>query len=359
MGTPRKSNMAAILGAVSALALAACGSGSGSGGGGVVTGSGGAAGSLCNPASANQGCFNGVKMACSPDTTSTLGGKWGLLGTCDSGATCTESADPADTSGAKTKKIVTCKVNGSGGGTDTQTGGGDTQMGGGDATIGVEDTMGGGDMAMGSDIGGGKDTAVPKDTGGGKDTVVPKDTGGGGNCGNGTCDQGESQNSCAEDCADQQACLEANCADELATCGGSPSCVALNTCLQKCTSAQDTACVNACVNANGQTAAQQFQALGTCADAAGCLGGGQASNCGDGTCGTGESYANCPKDCPKPNGHICDTNCMAAGKVGAGCYCDDQCGQYGDCCDAIGSAPTQANPQADCAGSTCAACNGG
>lgn len=50
-------------------------------------------------------------------------------------------------------------------------------------------------------------------------------------------------------------------------------------------------------------------------------------------------------------GHFCDNNC---GNPGNTCYCDAQCIQYGDCCDATGTKKSGII----CAGSTCKTCNG-
>lgn len=52
-------------------------------------------------------------------------------------------------------------------------------------------------------------------------------------------------------------------------------------------------------------------------------------------------------------GHFCDNNCGNPGPNSA-CYCDAQCIQYGDCCDATGTKKSGII----CAGSTCKTCNG-
>lgn len=57
-------------------------------------------------------------------------------------------------------------------------------------------------------------------------------------------------------------------------------------------------------------------------------------------------------------GHVCDDNCMSPKALPSGCYCDDQCAQFGDCCDAVGSAPSKQDLRPFCSGSTCAACGG-
>ena len=377
-------SMVATMGAV---LITACGGTTGGGGVGAAAGSGGAAGSLCNPATVNQGCFNGVKMACAKDSTSATGGKWSLLGTCDNGTACTETADPTDTSAAKTKKLASCQAAG-GTGTDATSGGSDATTGGSDTSTGGQDTGGGVLGSCGDGYCNTGETAAncPADCGGGGGT--------GAVCGNGTCEAGETKANCAKDCntvtnpcnndgtcdagettancpgdcptggtTDPTACLQSKCANEYNACGTDQACVTLVNCLGKCTSSSDTACINACAQASTQTAITEYQNLGTCGDTNGCFagsGGGTTPSCGDGTCDAGETKANCPADCGggTTTGHICDKNCGATTTVGGGCYCDDQCNMYGDCCDAAGSAPSQANPHTDCAGSTCAACNG-
>ena len=79
--------------------------------------------------------------------------------------------------------------------------------------------------------------------------------------------------------------------------------------------------------------------------------------CGNGKCEAGETNASCAKDCPATSGHWCDSHCTND-KQPSGCFCDSQCAQYGDCCNADGSAPNKSAPNKSCAGSTCQACNG-
>ena len=74
-----------------------------------------------------------------------------------------------------------------------------------------------------------------------------------------------------------------------------------------------------------------------------------AAKCGNGTCESGETASSCPADCKAGTGHVCDAMC---GKGANGCYCDAVCLEQGDCCtaDGAGKAPS-------CAGSTCTECN--
>jgi GH25 family lysozyme M1 (1,4-beta-N-acetylmuramidase) len=88
-------------------------------------------------------------------------------------------------------------------------------------------------------------------------------------------------------------------------------------------------------------------------------GGGGSSGpvCGDGICEGSETKANCAADCgsPTPGANVCDAGCDGPTPAGAtiNCYCDNLCQNYGDCCNADGSATGTS-----CAGSTCASCNG-
>lgn len=73
--------------------------------------------------------------------------------------------------------------------------------------------------------------------------------------------------------------------------------------------------------------------------------------------GTPDTGAVSPDAGVNAGGHWCDSHCTNA-KQPSGCYCDTQCVQFGDCCNADGSAPTKSKPTKSCAGSTCQACSG-
>ena len=229
--------------------LVAFGCGTTAGGGGQVppgpTSSGAPAGTPCYPVSYNQGCLKDAKgtfkMQCDEATKA-----WVEAGQCAAGEVCVEEADPADTSGVK--KLAKCKVpaaptpdttsggdadaggipQGDGGGTSTKDGGGTTVNDGGGQTTawlgcaqskcssqwaacaavtackaGAEcvDKCAGSkecDQACVQSAGiGGSALAVlmicadEMECGGG--SVKPK-------CGNGTCEPGESVETCPSDC---------------------------------------------------------------------------------------------------------------------------------------------------------------
>jgi hypothetical protein len=360
------------LATLAACGMAACGSSTAAGGGGSITA--GKAGDACNPLSMNQGCYNGVRMQCLADSTSTTGGKWALIGACASNEACTESADPS----SATKHIATCKATGSG--ADTTTGGdiatGEDVAVGSDSTIGKDGTGVVGSCGDGFCNTGETAVNCPADCGTAPvcnnngtcdagetkancpadcNTVAPK-------CNNdGTCDAGETTANCPGDCpaggTDPTACLQSKCAAEYQACGTDQACVTLASCVGKCSSGSDTACINPCAQTAGQAAVDEYNAIGKCGQANGCFGGTTTGSCGDGTCGAGETKTSCPADCGStPAGNVCDAGCNSSTAVGAAakCYCDSQCQQFGDCCNADGSAQA-----ASCAGSTCTACNGG
>lgn len=59
------------------------------------------------------------------------------------------------------------------------------------------------------------------------------------------------------------ACVRAKCCDEVLACDGSPSCKAVQTCLDACDE-NDTACALDCYVAN-ETGAELLTAVGACA----------------------------------------------------------------------------------------------
>lgn len=103
-----------------------------------------------------------------------------------------------------------------------------------------------------------------------------------------------------------------------------------------------------------------------------------AQSCGDGQCDSagGEDCTSCSADCgacpnptppPAGSGGQCDGHC--GGQATSGCWCDDSCAQYGDCCSDnsscsacgnCGSSPPPTTPKCGdgtCNGSeTCSSC---
>ncbi|MCO4761047.1 MAG: hypothetical protein KC502_06050 [Myxococcales bacterium] len=103
-------------------------------------------------------------------------------------------------------------------------------------------------------------------------------SGGGGQCGDGKCSDGESPQTCPQDCSPNK------CGDGHCTPGETPQ-----NCPKDC----------------------------------------KKNQCGDGKCNfPNETSQNCPKDC-KNASLTCKNSC---GKKAPNCWCDNQCEQMGDCC---------------------------
>ncbi len=83
--------------------------------------------------------------------------------------------------------------------------------------------------------------------------------------------------------------------------------------------------------------------------------GGGSAYCGNGKCEPGETATTCPGDC-QTAGHFCDSTCGSGNGLPNGdpaqCFCDAECAQYGDCCNAQGTGPAGTK----CVGSTCSGC---
>ena len=129
-------------------------------------------------------------------------------------------------------------------------------------------------------------------------------------CGNGKCEAGynESCNTCAEDCG---------------TCCGNNFC-----------EAQYSEDCDSCPGDCGPCV--QFCGDGDCdsdEDCASCpLDCGPCGFCGDGECSDDESCDWCPGDCGPCPFDSCAGNC---GGSAGGCFCDDACHDFGDCCDDV------------------------
>ena len=123
-------------------------------------------------------------------------------------------------------------------------------------------------------------------------------------CGNGLCEDGESEFSCPEDCdttvpppgGGVEACLEENCPAELEACLDDAACVAALDCIGECPPG-DQGCLFGCAQAAGFSGAAID--AGLCGQGAGCFDGDDPPGpvCGDGVCQDGESAFSCPEDC--------------------------------------------------------------
>ncbi len=331
-------------------ALSACGSSSGGGGGGGgAVGSGGAAGSLCNNASVNEGCFGatpGKRMQC-------VAGKWTEIATCAASEHCTESADPG--APGTTKHIATCAANGS---VPDVTGGNDTSTG---SDASTSDTGSGDTLVV--DILGGEDTTIVK-TDGGADTCTPK---------------------CAA-----KACGPNGCGGSCGTCDGNQTCDASGNCVKQSggTVALGASCVgttDACV-AGAKCAAIADLSDWTCQKARNA---GQSCGPGIGECATGavcnfidstlkgmKCYATTSigSACSTPGFGDCaaDATCVYTDNQGSSTQCVSAVGPGGTCdvisvglCTAgYGCVPASSGSGYQCladvpAGSSCGAATGG
>ena len=134
-------------------------------------------------------------------------------------------------------------------------------------------------------------------------------------CGDGTCNNGETNATCPKDCPATggggggpiASCVETACPAEVATCQGDANCAKVLTCAEACS---DQNCLFGCVQQggggfqlpNGLTGLYQCGQQAGCFNGAGGGGGGPTATCGDGTCNGTETNATCPKDCPAGGG---------------------------------------------------------
>jgi hypothetical protein len=152
-------------------------------------------------------------------------------------------------------------------------------------------------------------------------------------CGDGICDAniGESCGSCVSDCACGAglACVASQCVPAFGGCAGvcggesSDGCY----CDESCFGFGDC-CENVCIACAVELAAE-------CA---------ALDSCGNGLCDPDEDCATCEQDCGCPLNTVCTAlgECLEATLVGCagfcggeaaeGCFCDDSCFGFGDCC---------------------------
>ncbi|MBI5610251.1 MAG: hypothetical protein HY902_15345 [Deltaproteobacteria bacterium] len=144
-------------------------------------------------------------------------------------------------------------------------------------------------------------------------------------CGDGVCTPGENAIACQVDCdADTVgviACLKKSCSSATTACLASPECTSFlanaSQCLANCV---DSNCVDFC-----KEMADQNPSAGAVASCgfAGCVAATAGTVCGDGTCDTGETTANCAPDCPAPPvSGGCGNGTCDSGEAAATCPLD-------------------------------------
>ncbi len=363
--------LASTLAMVAALALTAgCGSYAGSGGGGGSLVIGGVPGSACVPDVHAQGCSGTERVSCDVGTS-----LWVSAGKCAAGEICLGKPDPADPQGIK--QISECKPIPGGGGDATVS---DTTVAGdgGTTDTGVA-TDGGGQDTLGQD-GTAADTSVDAGPAMSKwlkcvqvecaaqwgscngkpacktaawcvDACGPDkgcaqicinnaegddesalisvmlcadqsgcDPGPGGpKCGNGQCEEGESNASCPADCkATGPKCGNGQCEEGESTATCPADCKATG---PKCGNGQcEEGETSSTCPADCKTAPQ-------CGDGK-CEGNETPQSCladckpvcGDGKCELGESKNTCPKDCGSNT--VCGNNVCEPGETATSCASD-------------------------------------
>ena len=232
------------------------------------------------------------------------------------------------------------------------------------------------------------------------------DNGCGGSCGScpaaaPLCVAGACQPVCQPQCANKQ-CGDNGCGGTCGSCPSSaPDCVAnmctapaaAHYCNANCGKGVKDVCFcdgecaqyGDCCNADGTGKGGKVCSGSTCGE----CNGGASAMCGDGNCDPGETSQTCAQDCksgcvPNCDGTKCGSDgcngtCSCAGGLvcaagackapaathycnancGKGvkdvCFCDGECAQFGDCCNADGTG----KGGKVCSGSTCGDCNGG
>lgn len=193
-------------------------------------------------------------------------------------------------------------------------------------------------------------------------------------CGDGDCEQGETEVSCPSDCAEVEgplACVFDNC--DMDGCDAVPGCLVAVECLLSCFDPDSAeACTMACIEGQPFPAQAILWEIATCTDESGCA---EEPECGNGVCTPGESFATCPDDCEAPaecgndecedgespancpedceggGGGSCEGKC--GGQSGQGCWCDNQCTNLGDCCDDYVLQCTDTAPETLCLNDSC------
>jgi hypothetical protein len=209
----------------------------------------------------------------------------------------------------------------------------------------VSDATTGKDTSTGSDSTTGKDTTTSKDSTTGKDTLVKADISASSDfCGNTLCGPQETETSCFIDCTPVAACIWSSCPTEKAACLNNATCKSFVECVGACS---DENCQAAC----GETypSAESFmEDLDACGETEGCTTTGSGS-C-SGVCGASEDQGGCFCDDSCVQYDDCcgdyESECGGGGGTPTGtcqgmcgseedqgnCYCDEQCVEFEDCC---------------------------
>ncbi len=174
-------------------------------------------------------------------------------------------------------------------------------------------------------------------------------------CGNGVCDPGEAPGSCSDCQAGAGlACMESQCAAELAACSPKPGCQNLASCLGDC--GGTPACAQGCKKFGTTGVLATYDSLVACMAAKGCMAG-----CGNGSCDAGESSGTCAVDCKAPvaGNHLCEQgetpltcgfDCGVADVMG----CEKQaCPAQWNACAADASCAPVLTCYSDCKGFDC------
>ena len=111
-------------------------------------------------------------------------------------------------------------------------------------------------------------------------------------CGNGTCDEDESPQTCPSDCQPGWECLNQSCSTSV--CEQIPACAGALPCLEECS---EVGCADDCTGTLGGLAAVQFGTVVDCGVETGCLI--VPGECGNGICeaDVGEDADSCAGDC--------------------------------------------------------------
>lgn len=333
--------------------LGACGSTPGGGGGGILY-SGGAAGTVCDPATQNQGCLVEAGGFAVMQCTGTA---WAKSASCASGEVCVEAVVGGKISASCKAPATTADAGGttdsqanndSSGATDAAAAGDTTLV---DVNIIGQDGSSPNDSSTGPDAG--KDTTTGKDSSTGADSTTGKDilikadiSAQSDKCGNTLCGPEETEESCFIDCFPVAACIWTSCPTEKAACLNNATCKSFVECVGACS---DETCQEQC-GVTFPEAESFMEDLDACGETEGCTTSNPGTGSCSGACGTSEDQGGCfCDDSCVEYGDCCgdyESECGGGGGTPTGscqgacgsdmdmgnCYCDTQCVEYQDCC---------------------------